>query len=349
MQARRYTFVFLAVLACCLGGVATFNAGVDPLWLFAHASSWNSRQVGFDERQQKTNRITFGGFDYDAVLLGSSRVTFIDQHDFPGMKVFNYAASGMRPEEYAGYVRYARERGGGGVKTVIVGIDFFGTNRNYGGRAASPEHYVGVSRRPLYRLESLISLDTLKRSQGNLKARGEDCDCYGRDNVKRMVRPQGERKAQILTKDLAVFRREIYGPSYAYDDSLAGQWRRLVDENPGIRFVVFTTPISHPLFATLVDTGHLPHYERWLTEVVAAFGEVYDFMGANSITGDKANYQDGGHFYPEVGRLVALRLFADGSGVPPDFGVRVTRDNLERHLESMRQQAVRAVLAEKAP
>lgn len=344
MAAKTYTVVFFALFAACLAGVGAFNAYVDPLWLFGHANASNVKQVGFDERQQKTNRVIFGNFPYDALLLGSSRTTFIDQNDFPGLRVFNYAVSGMRPSEYAGYIRHARQRRGSAFDTIFIGIDFFATNRNYGGQALPPEHYIAMTEKSLYRLESLISLDTMKRSRNNLKARHEECDCYNRNNVKTMVRNQTARMPEIMSKDLAVFRHKIYGPDYTYDGTLPETWRHLLQENSGSRFVIFTTPISAPLFATLVETGHFPDLERWLREVVGAFGEVHDFMGVNSITTDLANYQDGGHFYPPVGQLIALRLTGGTDRVPTDFGVRVTPTNLEQHLFNLRRQAELATI-----
>lgn len=339
---RAYVTTLLCALALALGGLAAFNAYVDPLWFFAHANDTNRQQIGFDERQQKTNRLAFGGFPYDALLLGSSRTTYIDQHDFPGLKVFNYSVSGMRPAEYGGYIRYVRKVAGRTPPVIFIGIDFFATNRNYLGQAAPAEHYAGAAERPLYRLASLIGADTLKRSLANLKAREEDCDCYRRDNVKTMKFVSDEEKSLIFASGLKKFREEVYGPSYRYDDRLKDIWRDLRSENPDARFVVFTTPVSQPLFRTLLEAGRGPEYERWLGEAVEVFGEVYDFMGSNSVTRNLDNYQDAGHFSPGVGRLIALRLSGHDSEVPPDFGRRVTPENLKSHLAGIRRQGTAA-------
>ena len=44
--------------------------------------------------------------------------------------------------------------------------------------------------------------------------------------------------------------------------------------------------------------------EEWAAE----FGEVWDFMGVNSVTSDLLHYRDAQHFDPEIGRLIADRL-----------------------------------------
>ena len=71
---------------------ALFNYTIDPLWTFGSSNRYNNAQPGFDERQLKTNRAYFGGLkQYDALMLGSSRGTYINQHDFKTMKLFNYS------------------------------------------------------------------------------------------------------------------------------------------------------------------------------------------------------------------------------------------------------------------
>ena len=341
MSHRRFLAIYAALFLSGIAAVAGFNWWMDPLWCFSHGHRFNQRQFGFDERQQKINRIEFGTFDYDAILLGSSRSTYIDQHDFPGSKVFNLAVSGMRPDEYGAYLDLARRRLGKDLPTVFIGIDFFGTNRNYGGRANPAAQYMATAEAPLYRFEALVGLELLGKSAENFEARNGECDCYDRENVKHMVMPPERDKAAVLAKDLAAYREHIYGSDYAYDTELPTIWRELRQRNPRTRFVVFTTPTSQPLFLLLARSGRLPDLERWLRQAVAEFGAVHDFMGINPVTANLDNYQDGGHFTPAVGRLLAQKV--SGTEVAPkDFGVLVTADNLERHLADLRRQAVAA-------
>jgi hypothetical protein len=325
------------LLITSLGSVAAFNFYIDPLWLFGHSNRHNNVQAGFDERQQKSNRLHFSNTPYDALLLGSSRSTYINQHGFTGLRVFNYAVSGMRPEEYAPYIAYAESQLGQPFDTVFIGVDFFGSNKNYGGRAAPAEQFFRVAGQPFYRLESLLSFETLRKSLENLKKTGQSCDCYRRDNVKLMLEYTGEQKTEIIQKDLGVFRKHIYGPDYAYDESLSAVWHGLRKRFPNSRFVVFTTPISAPLLLALVECGRWPDYERWLREMVEAFGSVHDFMGINTITADLNNYQDASHFYLPVGTLIA-RSLSEAQAPLAGFGQEVTRKNLEQHLRTLKMQ-----------
>jgi hypothetical protein len=145
-----------------------------------------------------------------------------------------------------------------------------------------------------------------------------------------------EEHRELVQKDLAHFRK-LYG-DYAYDESLPSLWKQLKSENPGTKFVIFTTPISAALFGELVKAGRLPELERWLRDAVEAFGEVTDFMGVNSITIQDQRYQDASHFYPATGDLIARRL-SGSDDVSKDFGIRVTAANLNMHIVQLRKQA----------
>jgi len=337
MSHKNYLYLFAGLLLTALGSVAAINCYVDPLWLFGHSNRHNNVQTGFDERQQKSNRLHFGDTPYDALLLGSSRSTYINQNDFTGLRVFNYAVSGMRPEEYAPYIAYAELQRGQPFATVFIGVDFFGSNKKYGGRAAPAEQFFRVAGRPFYRLESVLSFETLRKSLENMKKSGQSCDCYRRDNVKLMLEYTGEQKAELVQKDLSIFRKHIYGPDYTYDESLSATWRGLRERFPKSRFVVFTTPISAPLLLALVECGRWPDYERWMRVMVEAFGSVHDFMGINAITLDLSNYQDASHFYPPIGTLIA-RSLTEAQAPLAGFGQQVTRDNLEQHLRTQKMQ-----------
>lgn len=343
MRSKSFVIVWLVVF---LGGCLFFaglNYYVDPLWLFVHENRFNQKQWGFDERQQKTNLVRFGKFDFDGLLVGSSRSSYISQANFTDARIFNYAVSGMRPVEFSGYIDFATSVGKRPFKVVYLGMDFFATNKRHPGSSERAERYVAQSGQPLYRLESLLSYDTFGKSLNNIKkARSSSpCDCYDRQNVKALVKPSDAIKAAAVNNDVTVYRTKIYGADYVYDDGLKDILLGLRDRHPETRFIPFTTPSSYKIFQVLVQTGRLPDYERWITEMVNIYGGVYDFMGLNSITENLDNYADAHHFYEDVGALISERL-ENRKGGPQDFGTYVTQANLAKHLAEIRAQARRA-------
>ena len=94
------------------------------------------------------------------------------------------------------------------------------------------------------------------------------------------------------------------------------------------------------MFALLIREGRLEDYQHWLTDLTATFGEVWDFMGLNSVTTDLTQYRDAQHFHPRIGTMIVDRLL--GRPVAPehaDFGRLVTRQSLPEHMAFIRSQS----------
>ena len=340
-----YLTVLLGLLLLGAGGVAGFNAAMDPLWFFTHAHPLNRVQPGFDERAQKTNWLQARPGQFNAVMLGSSRSTYIDQNDLAPLHLFNYSVNAMWPQEYRQYLDHFAAVNGRAPDLVIMGVDFFGSQKNFAGTWRSPEVYLRRVDDPRYMVGSLLSLSLLERSlrvavaSVRLTKSIRQSDYYDRNNVRhfRTVIEPRQRQAAVLS-NLLGFRDEFYR-NYSYNEELPQIWADLRRAYPHTRFVVFTTPETGLLFALLVREGRLPSYERWLGDLVSAFDEVWDFMGPNSVTTDLANYRDAQHFHPRIGTLVANRLLA--RPVAPqhgDFGQLVSRHNLAKHLALVRSR-----------
>ena len=347
MMYKKWVKIYLAVVLSVIALFALFNYTIDPLWTFCHSNRWNNAQPGFDERQLKTNRAYFCGLEqYDALLLGSSRVTYINQHDFKTMRVFNYAGVSMYPVEYKGWIDQAKKIKGGAFKTIIIGVDFWGSNagpfaQQQMSTTPPPSHYLDITESFLYRYKMLFTMDTLDRSIESIEhSKHPGTEDYTRDNVKQTIRISAARKQYAVNTQISLYQNRFYGRGYRYNTEIKKYLEILKKENPDTRFIIFTTPISADLFKILVQSGNLPDYKRWMTQLVDAFGEVYDFMGVNSITKDSSAYADLHHFYPYIGTLIADRLTGVSNKLlPDDFGIRVNRENLTSHLEMMEKQA----------
>ena len=317
-------------------GMGGFNYYIDPLWCFSHSNQYNSIQMPFDERQQKTNQVRFAPFDYNTLLLGSSRVTYINQHDFTGHKTYNYAVSLMDLQDYYDFIEYAKVRHGGEFDCIILGMDFYSTNRNMTNNKARPAHYyIDRSGEFAYRFKTLLSRDVFKYSWQNYRnsTRGVPMDgAYDRNNIKNLTLISAETKAPKIKANQDKYRNVVYA-DYVYED-VPEILTRIKEANPHTRFMVFTTPESWPLFEVMVDEGLFSYYKKWLTDMVDVFGGVYNFNYPNAVTLDLDKYYDASHIYPATGTLLAHRLVGQPDPkLPPDFGVLVTRANLARHLE----------------
>src|SRR4051794_31205528 len=188
-DARSYLGMLLALILLGIGGIASFNILIDPLWFFSHENHLNRVQVVFDERAQKTNWLQSHAGEFDAVLLGSSRSTYIGQHDFGPWRLFNYAVSGMWPVEYRPYLDHFTEVNGRPPRRVVLGVDFFGSGLPLS-KPPRPEDYIDRASDPRYIAGSLLSLDLLAKSLAtsyrSLEMGGDvrTMDRYDRSNVR---------------------------------------------------------------------------------------------------------------------------------------------------------------------
>jgi hypothetical protein len=334
---KKWNIQVLLIFIMLMGLVGLINFVVDPLWCFDRKNSFNAFQDPFDERQQKTNLITFRGLQAEGIIIGSSRSTFINQNDFD-YKAFNYAVSSMMPSEYVQYVEYAKGRNGGEFKYIIVGLDFFGTNKNMKKTFAKPEVYFGNANEPGYRYKTLFSYDTLKYSRRSyeLYAAGKKEDYYDRENVKHLRQYTDKDKAEALKAVLKNYRDDIYA-KYAYDETFKDALLNLKKHSPTATFIVFTTPEAEPLFALTTSGKRLADYERWLTDIVDVFGGVTDFTAPSSVTKNVYNFADGHHFEAAVGKLIAQKI--SGKSIQEaDFGYYLTKENLAAHMSRIREE-----------
>jgi hypothetical protein len=341
MKYKIWNGIVLFLIVLCVGGVSGFNTFIDPLWMFGHSHEYNDVQAAINERQQKTNHMKYQRFNYDGLLLGSSRTTYMNQYEFKNEKVYNYSVSNLSIQEYDSFLAFAVRENGRPFDTVYIGVDFFKSSVKESSRKISINGYVETVDDPIYRFKKQLSLDLLDYSWDNFKHSKQDSNVYVRNynrfNVATALKVNKETtKAQTEGK-IKKFREVFYGDTYTYNKNYPKVLQRLVDQYPSTTFVVFTTPISEPLLQALVEEGRFADYERWLRDLVTVSGGVYNFMTVNDVTKNwEDNYFDGHHFYEHVGTLIAHRINnVEDVQLPANFGDYVTEENIDAHLKAV--------------
>jgi hypothetical protein len=65
--------------------------------------------------------------------------------------------------------------------------------------------------------------------------------------------------------------------------------------------------------------------------------DFYDFSGLNSVTLNNLNYYEKNHYRYLVGNMIVKRIFGCGNiNIPDDFGVLVTKNNINEHIKKQR-------------
>ncbi len=116
--------------------------------------------------------------------------------------------------------------------------------------------------------------------------------------------------------------------------------KTIKNENPNSRFIIYTSAVTLDLMVSIIKNSEkCEYYKGWLHELVEVFSEVNHFMTINSITNNLENYYDDNHAYPWVLKWLANKLSnVDNKNIPEDFGVLLTKDNIDEHLENIRKQ-----------
>lgn len=345
MTEKSFTITTILLIAVCIMPIAIFNYWMDPMWTFGMDHKSNEVQTVINERQQKTNDLYFNHNRYDTLLIGSSRTTYIDQHEFSNRNVYNYAVADLSFKDYDQMIEFAKAQKGADIDTIIIGVDFFKTSIGETSADSDFHTYIEQAKEPFYRYKNLFSLDVLDYSRHNyrLSKAGEIVEArnYNRANVARAFQIAPEEIARETADKIDKFRNEFYrDEKYEYNKEFKDMLETIQHNNPNTTFILFTTPIYTGLFDALIEEGRYPDYVGWLEDITDVFGEVYHFMYPNSVTNDLNNYFDGHHFYPHVGTMMAHVISGERrADEPEDFGVLIKKDALEEQLHKLVEQA----------
>lgn len=133
----------------------TINLIFDPLWYFGGNKVYDYNYA-FDERKSKLNLVERS--EFNCLILGSSRVTFIRPSEITNASCFNLAFSGAMVEEFVPFINKLKLAGVTSLDHLIIGVDgsnFF-TNTKH---ALTPRTEVEVPLPNIF--ESYLSIDAL--------------------------------------------------------------------------------------------------------------------------------------------------------------------------------------------
>jgi hypothetical protein len=337
---KKLLMISMLVISPLVIGVMYFNYYIDPLWNFDHKNEWNDYQVGFDERQQKTNYILSRPFQYESLLIGTSRVTYMDQHEFKDEKVFNYSLSSLHIDEYLPYIEFAEKQNGEPFDKVYMELYFESFNKNSKNHLGEPVTYFEKAADPVNKYTSLFSYNTFKQSLENLRASKANeysgPRSYNRDNVAVTTYPN-TRLPALLDRFINHFEANQFKDKYPYDEEYKEKLVEIKKQNPQTEFIVFTDPIpAERMDIVLSNPVYWEAYERWYTEMVEVYDKVYSFQSINSISTDRQYWLDWFHYYPNIGSEMIATI--ENRGNKDSFGIIVTKENLNDYLNLIKQQ-----------
>jgi len=328
-------FIFILVGLCILAG--GYISYYDPLMVTGLIHTANRIVPVIDARMQKTNKLLHYQADYDALLIGSSRVEQFRQEDFAPLKVFNYAMPSIYPDEYVAYIDLFLRTNKKPVSVIYLGLDFYGSNGKKHYHSKSPLFYSGTCTSLFSAPRALFSKDSFDFAHKMATAK-RDFFSYDRESLNKINEPITPVTASsFIQKQMENYSTTIYG-DYVYSETYKKELQQIKARCKDTRLVIFTTPESDGLLRVLVKKGLLHDYERWLTDIVSTFGGVHNFMRPGRFTTDKGNFIDAHHLVPEKAAPIARSISGQTTNLPEEFYDNfIDSSNLKQQLERIRQ------------
>lgn len=332
----RCFFVMLGALCLLAGGYVSYY---DPLLVTGFENAANRIVPVIDARMQKTNKLLRYQADYDALLIGSSRVEQFRQEDFAPLKTFNYAMPSIYPDEYGAYIDLFLKTNRNKAPVIFLGFDFYGSNGIFHDHAKPPDYYIGMCSSLFYVPGVLFSKDTFDFAH-RMASGKRDVFSYDRkslDKINAAISPATA--ASYRQTQLKTYESTCYG-KYVYNSNYRETLRDIKARLTGSRFVIFTTPESDELFRMLVAKGLMDNYEQWLTDLVTTFGGVHHFMRPGRFAANHDNFIDSHHLFPEKAAPLAHLISGKAAGSNDELSDSfITNANIKQHLTQIRHDA----------
>ncbi|MBE0513324.1 hypothetical protein [Sulfurimonas sp.] len=333
-------FAFLIV-----GFVGGVNYVVDPFNIFH--TKFLKEQFQRNERFMKIEYLEENHSKFNSYMFGSSRIgttppSVIDRY-VKDAKFYNFTISSANLYDYLMHLKYFIKRGYP-LHNLYIQIDI--DNMNNFGRIDTDylrKFHPFVKNEKLYNfyiayLTGFFPFNIKGKVQVNIKQ--DDLVGYfietgiwtrpkKEENIK--INPLNfiKNEPSFNTKNLRNVKNTQSKNNLEALKEIAS-----LSKKHGVNLIIFTTPHNK----NMMDTFIIDDYLEFL-KTISRVGEFYDFSGYNSITINNMNYYESSHYRENVGRLIAAKIFNDQTvDVPKDFGVLVTKENIEEHLQNLKEQ-----------
>jgi hypothetical protein len=345
MRAKKFIIIVFSFSVFIVGGVGVVNYVVDPFNIFH--TKFLKEQFQMNERFMKIEYLEENKNKYNSYMFGSSRIgttppSIIDKY-LENAKFYNFTISSANLYDYLIHLQYFIKNKYP-IKNLYLQIDI----DNMASYSRTESDYLRkvhpfVLEQSLYKyylgyLTGLFPFNIKGKIAENINQK-DLVGYYLETGI--WTRPLKEKKIQenperFIKEEISFNvqnKRTVKNTQFENNNKALKEIVNLCLKN-NINLIVFTTPHNQ----NMMDTFIIEDYLKFL-KMISSHTNFYDFTGYNTITTENINYYESSHYRENVGRLIAARIFNDKSvEVPKDFGVLVTKDNIDQHLENLHQQ-----------
>lgn len=276
---------------------------------------------------------------FNSLLFGSSRSAQIDVAKISSDKFYNMSYSLGLPVQHLAILKALLKRGTR-LKTVVIGLDEIGFSPP---AVALEKHLIRIMHPDAGGPARLEIFGTYFFRKPDLKelSRWKERVILGKTKGMFIISSQGvnlgwiDKDQWIAQTGKPVFNYTVskYEPR-TYTQKEMNDAFAIIEELISLshahhfKLIFFVTPFYAQQYVNQAESMMI------VKERLAKLTDYYDFSGFNAITDNPMNYFDGNsHYRYRIGDMIVARIFGGAVPSPDDFGVLVTRQNVESHME----------------
>jgi hypothetical protein len=345
VKSTKWIKIFFGLSLFSMLFVGGINYIVDPFNIFH--TKFFKEQFQINERFMKIEYLEENKNKYNSYMFGSSRIgttppNIIDKY-FKDSKFYNFTISSANLYDYLMHLKYFLKNNYP-IRNLYLQIDIDNMNsysRSKSDYLSKLHPFVEEETLQSYYLSYLFGFFPFN-IEGKIKSNINQKDPIGYFiETGIWTRPLKEQRIKenpikFIQEEISFNvqkKRTLKNMELKNNSNALKEIVDLCTLN-NINLIVFTTPHNK----NMMDSFIIKDYLEFL-KMISSFTSFYDFTGYNSVTTKNINYYESSHYREKVGILIAARIFNDKEvEVPQDFGVLVTKDNVDEHLENLRKQ-----------
>ncbi len=339
---KKWLITFIGALLASLIAFCSINYIVDPFGVFGdRLFKWYTYDIVNNQRIGKIDYLDRFHDRFNSYIIGGSKsgamVPEKLEKYFSGSKFYSMLMYGGDFYDYELITKYLIDNYE--VKNLVLHMSVFEIKRYGRGEGIQNEPHAKVTGESLPRFYFKFLTLNLNYSREKIEAwfNKDKTDKYGviksEDGVfekTKIDKRLRENPEEFVAKE-PTFHKEHYkiGNIGLYKNVEALKKIKQYCEEHDVNLFVVAAP-THYLEMDAFDKEKFTEYWKMIGDIT----EFWDFSGYNSISMDSRNFYDVSHYSNHVGELMMARMFDDDSlAVPEDFGIYVTRDNIDKVLE----------------
>lgn len=341
MTYKQWAVFTLSLTSFILALIVTINYVIDPYGIYHYSGKSYNYQKSIESDPYLFKAFQSKKYQPKAIVLGTSRAMRLNPpfiKSLTGEDAYNIGLSAANPYINYRYLEYMLKVNPN-LNTVYLGLDFEVFDNHLLNHASFNEKRLNSFFYTQDLFATLLSEKALKDSHKVIMDNLNKTTTYTENRYlgdgsfdETLVYPPGINQGTLQAIPSSF---QLSSNSILYFKKI----KELCEQN-NLNLYVYISPVHAIILETYWQNNNWTEFEDWKRKLVEVT-PVWDFSGYHEISmsslRDSENYNDLSHFSKKIGDLILYRMLnKELNKVPAYFGVYLTQENLENHLQELR-------------